>query len=149
MSDANYTPRLKQLYRDSIRGKMKEQFKYTNDMQIPGLEKVVINMGVGEATADSKKPASAAEESSARLRGRSLGVSVGGAPEFHFGHLDRDNRLEPKCYELHGPFGLCIPIQNLVRIVEPFAHLVDIELAIIVFDRNRELKILSRIPRID
>jgi large subunit ribosomal protein L5 len=50
-----YEPRLKAQYRDSIRAKLKEQFGYTNDMQIPGLEKVVINMGVGEAVADSKK----------------------------------------------------------------------------------------------
>ncbi len=51
----DYTPRLKQKYKDQIRAKLKEEFGYTNDMQIPKLDKVVINMGVGEAVADSKK----------------------------------------------------------------------------------------------
>ena len=59
MPKAQYTPRLKSLYTASIRDKLKEQFGYTNPMQIPTLEKVVINMGVGEAVADSKKIRSA------------------------------------------------------------------------------------------
>jgi large subunit ribosomal protein L5 len=58
---ADYTPRMKERYVKSIRAKMKEEFKYTNEMQIPRLEKIVINMGVGEATADSKKLTSAME----------------------------------------------------------------------------------------
>lgn len=52
---SNYTPRLKKKYSEQIRSKLKEEFGYTNDMQIPKLDKVVINMGVGEAVADSKK----------------------------------------------------------------------------------------------
>ncbi len=56
-----YEPRLKALYREAIRAKMHERFDYTNPMQIPALEKVVINMGVGEAVADSKKIKSAVE----------------------------------------------------------------------------------------
>lgn len=40
----------------------KEQFSYSNDMMIPRLDKIVINMGVGEATADSKKPSVAAAD---------------------------------------------------------------------------------------
>ena len=51
----DYTPRLKKKYDEQIRGQLKEEFGYTNDMQIPKLDKVVINMGVGEAVADSKK----------------------------------------------------------------------------------------------
>lgn len=51
----DYTPRLKKKYDEEIRGKLKEEFGYTNEMQIPKLDKVVINMGVGEAVADSKK----------------------------------------------------------------------------------------------
>lgn len=51
----DYTPRLKKKYDEQIRGALKEEFGYTNDMQIPKLDKVVINMGVGEAVADSKK----------------------------------------------------------------------------------------------
>src|ERR1700712_444896 len=47
-------PRLKQRYRDEIVGQLTEQYKYGNPMQIPGLVKVVVNMGVGEAARDSK-----------------------------------------------------------------------------------------------
>jgi large subunit ribosomal protein L5 len=54
-----YEPRFKTRYRSEIRPKLKEQFGYTNDMQIPAMDKVVINMGVGEAVADSKKLKSA------------------------------------------------------------------------------------------
>lgn len=59
---ADYTPRYKALYADSIRAAMKEQFGYKNDMMIPKLEKIVLNMGVGEAVADSKKIRSAVED---------------------------------------------------------------------------------------
>lgn len=62
MADIKYEPRLKKLYRDEIRKAMQEQFSYENELQIPRLDKVVINMGVGEATADSKKPTIAAED---------------------------------------------------------------------------------------
>ncbi|MEL6727798.1 MAG: 50S ribosomal protein L5 [Pseudomonadota bacterium] len=51
----DYTPRLKKKYDEQIRSQLKEEFGYTNDMQIPKIDKVVINMGVGEAVADSKK----------------------------------------------------------------------------------------------
>ncbi|MEO0883062.1 MAG: 50S ribosomal protein L5 [Pseudomonadota bacterium] len=61
MSDA-YEPRLKKKYRDEIRGKMQEQFEYSNPMLVPKLDKVVINMGVGEAVQDSKKIKSALAE---------------------------------------------------------------------------------------
>ena len=59
MAEAKYTPRLKTLYTTSIREKLTGQFNYTNGLQVPALEKVVINMGVGEAVADSKKIRSA------------------------------------------------------------------------------------------
>ena len=62
MAEAKYEPRLRKLYRDSIRAALQEQFKYENEMQIPRLDKIVINMGVGEATGDSKKPSVAAED---------------------------------------------------------------------------------------
>ncbi|MET0545812.1 MAG: 50S ribosomal protein L5, partial [Caulobacterales bacterium] len=55
----DYEPRLKSLYRGEIRDRLKQEFGYTNPMQIPQLDKVVINMGVGEAVADSKKVQSA------------------------------------------------------------------------------------------
>ena len=62
MADQKYEPRLKKLYNETIRKALQEQFNYDNEMQIPRLDKVVINMGVGEATADSKKPTVAAED---------------------------------------------------------------------------------------
>jgi len=48
------TPRLKQRYREQIVPGLREQFGYTNVMQVPGLTKIVVNMGVGEAARDSK-----------------------------------------------------------------------------------------------
>ncbi|ETD84331.1 50S ribosomal protein L5 [Rhodobacter capsulatus] len=62
LDQATYTPRLKALYAASIRAAMKEQFGYKNDMQIPRIEKIVLNMGVGEAVKDTKKVKQAAEE---------------------------------------------------------------------------------------
>ncbi|MEU5364817.1 50S ribosomal protein L5 [Streptomyces sp. NPDC005925] len=48
------TPRLKTKYREEIIGKLREQFSYENVMQVPGLVKIVVNMGVGDAARDSK-----------------------------------------------------------------------------------------------
>ena len=59
---ADYIPRLKANYESKIRGELQDKFSYSNAMMIPRIEKVVINMGVGDATTDSKKPANAAEE---------------------------------------------------------------------------------------
>src|SRR2546430_9424076 len=47
-------PRLKQRYREEIAGKLREQFGYGNPMQVPGLVKIVVSMGVGEAARDAK-----------------------------------------------------------------------------------------------
>ena len=47
-------PRLKQIYREEIIAKLQEEFNYANPMQVPGLTKVVVNMGVGDAARDSK-----------------------------------------------------------------------------------------------
>ncbi|NVK17858.1 MAG: 50S ribosomal protein L5 [Methylocystaceae bacterium] len=47
--------RLKEVYNSTIRPAMKDEFNYANEMEIPKLEKIVINMGVGEAAADKKK----------------------------------------------------------------------------------------------
>lgn len=51
---AGYTPRLKTKYRAEIRPTMNETFEYENVMQIPGIVKVVVNMGVGDAARDAK-----------------------------------------------------------------------------------------------
>jgi large subunit ribosomal protein L5 len=48
-------PRLLQRYRAEVRAKLQAEFGYKNEMQIPKLDKIVINMGVGEATGDQKK----------------------------------------------------------------------------------------------
>ncbi|MCF2530139.1 50S ribosomal protein L5 [Yinghuangia soli] len=53
-TEAKALPRLKQRYRDEIKGKLQEDFSYENVMQIPGVVKVVVNMGVGDAARDSK-----------------------------------------------------------------------------------------------
>jgi large subunit ribosomal protein L5 len=59
---AKYEPRLKSVYRERIRAAMKEQFGYGNEMQIPKLDKIVVNMGIGEAVADSKKSQAAMKD---------------------------------------------------------------------------------------
>jgi large subunit ribosomal protein L5 len=59
---ASYTPRLKAQYKAQIREALKAEFGYTNDMQIPRLDKIVLNMGVGEAVKDTKKVKAAAEQ---------------------------------------------------------------------------------------
>ena len=62
LDQATYTPRLKAVFNDTIKPAMKEEFGYKNDMQIPRLDKIVINMGVGEAVKDTKKVKKAADE---------------------------------------------------------------------------------------
>ena len=62
LDQASYTPRLKAEYKGKIRAAMKTEFSYKNDMQIPRLDKIVLNMGVGEAVKDTKKVKQAAEE---------------------------------------------------------------------------------------
>ena len=54
--------RLYKRYTDQVRPKLMEQFSYANQMQVPRIDKIVINMGVGEATQDSKKVDLALEE---------------------------------------------------------------------------------------
>ena len=65
MADAKYTPRMKSIYEDKVRKALVEQFGYKNEMQIPRIEKIVINMGVGDATQDKKRVEAAATEMTA------------------------------------------------------------------------------------
>ena len=66
LDTATYIPRLKAQFNATIKAAMKEEFGYTNDMQIPRLEKIVLNIGCGaEAVRDSKKAKSAQEDLSA------------------------------------------------------------------------------------
>lgn len=63
LDTATYTPRLKSEYLDVIRPALKEEFSYKNDMQIPRLDKIVLNIGCGAAAVrDSKKAKSAQED---------------------------------------------------------------------------------------
>jgi large subunit ribosomal protein L5 len=63
LDSANYTPSLKAAYKENIRPALKQEFGYKNDMQIPRLEKIVLNIGCGaEAVRDSKKAKSAQED---------------------------------------------------------------------------------------
>ena len=62
MADAKYVARLRKEYDDKIVPAMIEKFGYKNKLEVPKLEKVVINMGVGEATQDKKKVETAAQE---------------------------------------------------------------------------------------
>lgn len=62
MAETAYVPRLRTEYEENIRKVMQEQFSYTNVMQMPKLDKVVLNMGVGEAVNDTKKVKTAAAE---------------------------------------------------------------------------------------
>ncbi|MCB1436513.1 MAG: 50S ribosomal protein L5 [Rhodobiaceae bacterium] len=71
MAEVSYTPRLKGHYDDVVRTRLVEKFGYKNAMQVPRVEKVVINMGVGEGVGDSKKVTSAA---------RDLGLIAGQKP---------------------------------------------------------------------
>jgi large subunit ribosomal protein L5 len=54
-ASAPEVPRMQKRYREEVRAKLRSEFNYENEMQIPKLEKIVINMGVGEATGDQKK----------------------------------------------------------------------------------------------
>ena len=62
LDQAKYTPRMKAAYQTTMRPALREEFGYKNDMMIPRLDKIVINMGVGEAVKDTKKVKKAAEE---------------------------------------------------------------------------------------
>jgi large subunit ribosomal protein L5 len=62
LDNPNYEPRLKRVYEDVVRKQLTEKFSYKNALEIPRIDKVVLNMGVGEAVADSKKINSAAND---------------------------------------------------------------------------------------
>ncbi|MDX9859404.1 MAG: 50S ribosomal protein L5 [Rhodospirillales bacterium] len=63
------TPRLQEIYEKTVRSAMVEEFGYKNPMEVPRLEKIVVNMGVGEAALDGKKMDVAAQEL-ARITGQ-------------------------------------------------------------------------------
>lgn len=65
MSEQRLRPRLQVRYTDEIRAQLMEQFKFPSIMAVPRLEKIVINMGVGEAVGDSRKIQAAVENMTA------------------------------------------------------------------------------------
>ncbi len=68
-------PRLKQFYHDELHAKLKTELGFTNDLQVPRLDKIVINMGVGEGTDDRKK-VDAAYGDLAKIAGQKPVVTV-------------------------------------------------------------------------
>ena len=62
MAEQAYIPRLKQHYNDVLKDALVKEFGYANPMQVPRLDKVVLNMGVGEGVSDSKKVQAAAAD---------------------------------------------------------------------------------------
>lgn len=62
MADTAYEPRMKRHYADVVRPKLLEEFGYANALQVPTIDKIVINMGIGEAVGDSKRVQTAANE---------------------------------------------------------------------------------------
>ena len=59
MPEPKYEPRLKTYYEETVRPKLIAEFGYTNPYQVPRVDKIVLNMGIGEAVADTKKVQSA------------------------------------------------------------------------------------------
>ncbi|MFD1157830.1 50S ribosomal protein L5 [Roseovarius aestuarii] len=70
LDTATYTPRLKTAYRETIRPAMKEEFGYKNDMMIPKLEKIVLNIGCGKAAVKDSKKAKSAQEDLTTIAGQ-------------------------------------------------------------------------------
>ncbi|PZQ94062.1 MAG: 50S ribosomal protein L5, partial [Cereibacter sphaeroides] len=122
MSD-KYIPRSKALYDEQIAKAMTEKFGYKNVMEIPKIEKITLNMGVGEATQDKKKVTSAAEEMELKLReGMPIGAKVTLRRERMYEFLDRlinialprvrDFRgLNPKSFDGRGNYAFGIKEQ--------------------------------------
>jgi large subunit ribosomal protein L5 len=73
---ANYTPRLKAEYTDKIRAALKEEFGYKNDMMIPKLEKIVLNIGCGRAAVKDSKKAKSAQADLTAIAGQKALTTV-------------------------------------------------------------------------
>ncbi len=74
MAETKYQPRLKAHYRDTVRKALTEQFGYKNAMEVPRIDKIALNMGIGEAVNDSKKVTSALADL-ALIAGQKPGVT--------------------------------------------------------------------------
>ena len=73
---ANYTPRLRTLYDTEIRAKLKEEFDYANDMQIPRLDKIVLNIGCGRAAVKDSKKAKSAQADLTAIAGQNAVTTI-------------------------------------------------------------------------
>lgn len=71
----DYMPRLQKIYRDEIRGKMQEKFNYANPMQIPGVTKVVLNMGLGKEAMDNANNVTNAQSQMETIAGQKCVVA--------------------------------------------------------------------------
>ena len=71
-----YTPRLKSQYKDNIRTALKEEFGYKNDMQIPKLDKIVLNIGCGRAAVKDSKKAKSAQADLTAIAGQKAMTTV-------------------------------------------------------------------------
>lgn len=76
LDNADYTPRLKSLYADEIRAALKEEFGYKNDMMIPKLEKIVLNIGCGRAAVKDSKKAKSAQADLTAIAGQKALTTV-------------------------------------------------------------------------
>ena len=71
MADSGkYTPRLRAAYDENIRAALKEEFGYKNDMQIPRLDKIVLNIGAGKAAVKDSKKAKSAQQDLSTIAGQ-------------------------------------------------------------------------------
>jgi large subunit ribosomal protein L5 len=73
---ATYTPRLKAHYADAVRAALKEEFSYKNDMQIPRLDKIVLNIGFGSETVKDTKKAKSAQAELTLIAGQQALITV-------------------------------------------------------------------------
>jgi large subunit ribosomal protein L5 len=109
-----YIPRLSTQYAEAIKPEMIKKFGYTNGFQVPRLEKIVINMGVGEAVNDSKKTKNAAEQ---------LALIAGQKP------IITRSRKAIAAFKLRGGLGIgCKVTLRGVRMYEFLDRLVNIAL---------------------
>ncbi len=73
--EKKYIPRLQSIYRDEIREKLQERFSYANPMQIPGIAKVVLNMGLGKEAMDNANNVTNAQSQMEAISGQKCVVS--------------------------------------------------------------------------
>jgi len=73
--EKKYIPRLQSIYRDEIKGKMQDRFSYANPMQIPGIAKVVLNMGLGKEAMDNANNVTNAQSQMEAISGQKCVVS--------------------------------------------------------------------------